>query len=286
MAAARTGRISARTMTDRRRSRRLPVAVAGAITAILGIAVLLVAWLAMLAGGLPSASCGTATDSGHIRDASVPPDLVPIFTDAADRYGLGSGGATILAALTKVESDFGHRLGPSAAGAVGWTQFLPETWRRFGVDANGDGYATPYEAEDAIHAAARYLHASGAPTDWRRALFTYNHADWYVARVLRQAQQFGLRSLNTPAACAAQTLGAATLTTRTYAGRIVDLPDMPGQRIDARIVDDIVLIVATFRVRVTAGYALTGHDPRGEHPLGLAVDVVPGSQGTWDDVDR
>jgi hypothetical protein len=36
---------------------------------------------------------------------------------------------------------------------------------------------------DAIFAMANYLHASGAPHDYRNAIFTYNHADWYVREV-------------------------------------------------------------------------------------------------------
>ena len=38
---------------------------------------------------------------------------------------------------------------------------MPSTWERWGVDANGDGLADPWNAEDAITAAARYLAASG-----------------------------------------------------------------------------------------------------------------------------
>ena len=63
----------------------------------------------------------------------------------------------------------------------------PRTWARYGVDGNGDGLVSRYDARDAIPAAARYLHASGAPADWGRALFAYNHAGWYVADVARRA---------------------------------------------------------------------------------------------------
>jgi murein DD-endopeptidase MepM/ murein hydrolase activator NlpD len=66
-------------------------------------------------------------------------------------------------------------------------QFMPATWRGYGTDANGDGLADPWNAEDAIYSAARYLAASGAPTDLRRAVFAYNHADWYVEDVLNLA---------------------------------------------------------------------------------------------------
>jgi murein DD-endopeptidase MepM/ murein hydrolase activator NlpD len=82
-------------------------------------------------------------------------------------------------------------MGPSSAGAIGWMQFMPSTWARWGVDANADGLADPWNAEDAIFSAARYLAASGGQTDISRAVFSYNHAQWYVDEVLRDAQLFG-----------------------------------------------------------------------------------------------
>jgi murein DD-endopeptidase MepM/ murein hydrolase activator NlpD len=68
---------------------------------------------------------------------------------------------------------------------------MPSTWERWGVDADGDGLANPWSAEDAIAAAARYLAASGGATDISRAVFSYNHAQWYVDEVLQLAQLFG-----------------------------------------------------------------------------------------------
>ena len=109
----------------------------------------------------------------------------------------GAAGSTygipwqVLAAINKVESNFGRNLGPSSAGAVGWMQFMPSTWLRWGVDANGDGVADPANPADAIFSAARYLAAAGGQTDLRRAVFAYNHADWYVNEVLGLASLYG-----------------------------------------------------------------------------------------------
>jgi murein DD-endopeptidase MepM/ murein hydrolase activator NlpD len=97
----------------------------------------------------------------------------------------------VLAAINKIESNFGRNMGPSSAGAIGWMQFMPSTWMRWGVDANGDGVADPWNATDAIFSAARYLQAAGAPTDLYRAVFAYNHADWYVNEVLSLADLYG-----------------------------------------------------------------------------------------------
>jgi hypothetical protein len=120
----------------------------------------------------------------------VPAELVPIYESAARRYRLGERGVPVLAAINKIESGFGHNLGPSSAGAYGWMQFMPATWAAYGVDADGDGTSDPADPDDAIHAAARYLSAAGAPRSWYRAIFAYNHADWYVRDVLAQADAY------------------------------------------------------------------------------------------------
>jgi hypothetical protein len=66
----------------------------------------------------------------------------------------------------------------------------PSTWDGYGVDGNRDGRLSPYDPADAIPAAARYLQGTGAPEDYRAALFAYNHADWYVAQVLAKAATY------------------------------------------------------------------------------------------------
>jgi murein DD-endopeptidase MepM/ murein hydrolase activator NlpD len=116
------------------------------------------------------------------------PDLVELWQRAGSAYGIPW---QVLAAINKVESNFGRNMGPSSAGAIGWMQFMPSTWERWGLDANGDGLADPWNPEDAVTAAARYLAASGGQTDIAGAVFSYNHAQWYVDEVLQVAQLFG-----------------------------------------------------------------------------------------------
>jgi murein DD-endopeptidase MepM/ murein hydrolase activator NlpD len=113
--------------------------------------------------------------------------LLELWRAAGSAYGVPW---EVLGAINKIESNFGRNMGPSSAGAVGWMQFMPSTWMRWGVDADGDGVANPWDPEDAIYAAARYLAAAGAQEDLSRAIFAYNHADWYVRDVLELAQVF------------------------------------------------------------------------------------------------
>ena len=116
------------------------------------------------------------------------PALQSLWQRAGNAYGIPW---QVLAAINKIESNFGQNMGPSSAGAIGWMQFMPDTWLRWGVDADGDGIADPWNAADAIYAAARYLAASGGRSDISRAVFSYNHADWYVNEVMQLANVYG-----------------------------------------------------------------------------------------------
>ncbi|GAA4237508.1 hypothetical protein GCM10022254_49750 [Actinomadura meridiana] len=100
---------------------------------------------------------------------------------------------TVLAAIGQVESDHGRNAGPSSAGALGPMQFMPATWRTYGVDGDRDGKADIMNPYDAIPGAAKYLCANGAGQGGRRlyqAVWRYNHADWYVQKVLGLAQAY------------------------------------------------------------------------------------------------
>jgi membrane-bound lytic murein transglycosylase B len=114
---------------------------------------------------------------------------VQIYKASAKRYGFQKDWY-VLAAVGKVESNHGQNMGPSSAGAMGPMQFLPSTWRKFGIDGNGDGVANIMDPEDAIPAAARYLKTSGAPKDWTEALYTYNRSGSYVKKVLGIAEAY------------------------------------------------------------------------------------------------
>ncbi len=124
--------------------------------------------------------------------AEIPPAYLRLYMSAGDRYRLDWA---ILAGIGRVECDHGRDPDPScsregavnSAGAGGPMQFLARTWARYGVDGDGDGRVDRWNAADAIYGAANYLRASGAPSDYRRAIFAYNHATWYVAEVERWA---------------------------------------------------------------------------------------------------
>ena len=150
-------------------------------------------------GGTPTASNPTfpfalpgaapiGVPNFFIDSFRIPPFLIPIYQAAGIQYNIPW---QILAAINEIETDYGRNLSVSSANAVGWMQFLPSTWKTWGVDANGDGVADPYNPVDAIFAAARYLHAAGGSSNLSQGIFAYNHASWYVQSVLLRAKLIG-----------------------------------------------------------------------------------------------
>jgi membrane-bound lytic murein transglycosylase B len=88
---------------------------------------------------------------------------------------------SVLAAVNFVESAFGRVRSASEAGARGPMQFLPATWRAYGMGGDID------DPRDAILGAANYLHRSGASRDLDGALYAYNHSTAYVRAIKRFA---------------------------------------------------------------------------------------------------
>ena len=151
------------------------------------------------AGGVPTSSnpsfsfatpgaAPTGVPNFFIDSFQIPPFLLPIYQAAGIEYDVPW---QVLAAINEIETDYGRNLSVSSAGAVGWMQFLPSTWKQWAVDATGNGVADPYNPVDAIFTAARYLHAAGASKSISQAIFAYNHASWYVQSVLLRAQLIG-----------------------------------------------------------------------------------------------
>jgi membrane-bound lytic murein transglycosylase B len=106
--------------------------------------------------------------------------LLEFYREAEERFGVAW---QVLAAVNYTESKFGRVVSESLAGAQGPMQFIPSTWAAYGL--GGD----VHDPHDAILGAANYLHASGAPGDYRVALNHYNPVPEYVDAVMRYARQ-------------------------------------------------------------------------------------------------
>jgi membrane-bound lytic murein transglycosylase B len=121
----------------------------------------------------------------RVRVAKAAPaaSLRRYYTEAQARFGVHW---SILASINFVESAFGRVRSASEAGARGPMQFLPSTWRQYGMGGDIN------DPRDAILAAANYLHRAGAARDLDRALFAYNHSTHYVRAIRRFAARMAL----------------------------------------------------------------------------------------------
>ncbi len=88
--------------------------------------------------------------------------------------------------------------------AVGPMQFIPSSWRGYGVDGNGDGVANPNNIYDSTIATGLYLCNGGVnlsdPTQQRAAVFRYNHSATYVDIVLLWAHAYLMDVVPIPSA--------------------------------------------------------------------------------------
>ena len=110
--------------------------------------------------------------------AEPPGRLLAHYRAAQRRFHVGW---PVLAAIKFVESAFGRMPNSSAAGAQGPMQFIPSTWKAYGLGGDIN------DPRDAILGAANYLHANGAPGRLRAALLRYNPSPLYVNAVLAYA---------------------------------------------------------------------------------------------------
>lgn len=148
-----------------------------------------------------------------IMDMDIPEEYIPIYKEAAKEYEVPW---TLLAAHHRIETKF-STMDPllSPVGAEGHMQFMPCTfvgWQHpscsgqgkgdiskedktnpdviakyggYGIDANEDGKADPYQIDDAVFSAAHYLASNGAANgDLEHAIYMYNRSDEYVEDVL------------------------------------------------------------------------------------------------------
>lgn len=153
----------------------------------------------------------TDIEISELGEKEIPAKYIPIYKKAGKEYGIAW---TLIAAFHKVETNFSTSSSMvSSAGAIGHFQFLPETWLGwsyganppktvytdpkkiaqyggYGVDANKDGKADPYDIEDAAFSCANYVKANGGMEKLRDAIYAYNHAVWYVERVMNYYQMY------------------------------------------------------------------------------------------------
>lgn len=127
---------------------------------------------------------GRSFDPARLNPAGFPEP--PIVGPALD----GSGNFALI-----TDTDGGALDGDTEFDrAVGPMQFIPESWGRYGRDADGDGVPNPQQIDDAALSAAHLLCSYGrdlaTEKGWRSAVLSYNHSNDYVAKVRDAAANY------------------------------------------------------------------------------------------------
>ncbi len=140
-----------------------------------------ITWQTIGAIGLVESRHGTHGGNRLLPDGRT---QFPIVGATLDGTGDDNFGQTV---AVVADTDGGVYDGdPLNDRAVGPMQFIPETWRQWAVDIDGDGRRDPNDMDDAAVATARYLCANGqmrSTAAWDDAIFTYNQSRRYVDSV-------------------------------------------------------------------------------------------------------
>lgn len=283
-----------RVAIPRQRGRGGRIAGIAILGALALVATLIMATATMMMTMVDNDGSSTGFDPSALAVADIPPTILPIYLKAGETYGVDWA---IVAAIGKIETNHGRSTAPGVQSGVntfgccsGPMQFSVigpggGTWGAYGVDGNADGQKNVFDPADAIPAAASYLKASGAPGDNERAIFAYNHASWYVAEVLAQAEKYRGAMQTTGG-------GQTLVVNRENASAVLALARGPHPRItmDARATGDLAtgqidgrvssLLVAiarahTFTIVVlkTGHSYLTASGNPSNHVFGRAVDI-------------
>jgi hypothetical protein len=208
---------------------------------------------------------------------SIPDEYMKAFEDAAGRYELGQGGVWALAAVARVESNFGKGMSPDQLASAGPLGITDDNWKEFAVDGDGDGKIQHESPADSAATLARMIWASG---DLRAGLFQHNHAEWYVDTVLNDAEAMaGSCQVKTVAYSVALPgpTNAPINWSNVELSNSLEMVDIQSGAIDPRILNLIGAISQQHTIRISSLRSdhpkLTASGNVSNHYYGRAMDI-------------
>lgn len=203
--------------------------------------------------------------------SDIPPEILALYTEAAGQLGIP---VSVLAAVGKMECNHNRNpacADPNSAGAVGPMQFMPGTFVRY-ASASGSLSPSILDPRDSIFAAAAKLAADGVARDPWAAIFSYNHSDAYVAKLIGWAVAYGWRPDGQ--ILARTVLGHPNLSLRPQARS-----DVGSGLVDGRLLAVLVILANSHRFTFVgpffSGHStyVAGTDRVSNHTGGRAVDL-------------
>jgi cell wall-associated NlpC family hydrolase/soluble lytic murein transglycosylase-like protein len=116
----------------------------------------------------------------------IPAPYMEAFENAAARYELGDRGVWALAAIARLESDFGRNLTKRELRRESALGLDRTEWATYRVDGDEDGRIRHQDIADAAATLAREIWSRGT---LEGGVFAHNQAEWYVEEVMQQAER-------------------------------------------------------------------------------------------------
>jgi hypothetical protein len=212
------------------------------------------------------------------RRKEVPDDYLSAFESAATRYGLGRRGVWALAAIGRLESNFGAGMSKQQLRETGPLGLDPTEWERYAVDGNEDGRIRHAGPADSAATLARLIWSRGS---LRAGVFSHNQAAWYVQAVLAEAGALEGKCTVTPVEWSL-TLPDAVIAPIDWENLTLsndlELHDLTSGAIDPRIVGLLGAITQDHQITISAlrsdhsEYTTEGNVSN--HYFGRAMDIA------------
>jgi hypothetical protein len=217
-------------------------------------------------------SCEPADRNG------IPDDYLKAFESAASRYDLGRRGVWTLAAIAKLESNYGKGMSKKQLRTNGPLGLDGIEWRHYAVDGNEDGRIRHASPADSAATLARLLWSRGSIG---AGVFTHNQAQWYVDAVEREAAQLEgdctASSVDWALALPGSPLGQINWSNLILSNEL-ELQDIKGGALDPRIMALLALITQHHQLTISALRSdhseMTAAGGVSNHFFGRAMDIA------------
>jgi membrane-bound lytic murein transglycosylase B len=208
----------------------------------------------------------------------IPDRYMEAFEAAASRYELGRRGVWTLAAVARLESNFGRGMSRGELRTRGPLGLDPSEWAEYAVDGDGDGHIHRGLPADSAATLARLIWSRGG---LRAGVFTHNQAEWYVQAVLSDAELLEGRCQTRPidwSFVLPSTVGAPINWDNLTLSSDLELRDLTSGALDPRIVGLIGAITQQHQLTISAlrsdhsEYTASGNVSN--HYFGRAMDIA------------
>jgi Transglycosylase SLT domain len=208
----------------------------------------------------------------------IPEEYLSAFERAAGRYELGRRGVWTLAAIARLESDFGRGMNEEQLRTEGPLGLDPVEWREYAVDGDKDGRLRHDDADDSAATLARLMWSRGGID---AGVFTHNQAAWYVDAVAHEAHVLS-------GGCATTTESWTIVLPGDVAAQInwqnltlsndLELRDIQAGLLDQRVTGLLALMTRDHQITITSLRSdhsqMTASGNVSNHFYGRAMDVA------------